>query len=120
MPSEPKPTCPKSVRIGVQVFEIVEHNPKDDPLLAEGSLGYTQDSRNIIVLDKFQHETKKKVTVWHEIMHASRFTFENNRPKHKTEYEDWEHHFISVWENSLLMVLRDNPKLTKWLLDNLD
>jgi len=33
------------------------------------------------------------------------------------EYEEWEHHFISLWENSVLMVLKENPELTKWLLD---
>ena len=120
MPNELKTTCPKSVRVGVQTFQIVETDPKDDTLLTEGNSGYCQDARNIIVIDKNLHESKKKVTLFHEIMHATRFTFENTRPNYKTDYEEWEHHFISVWENSMLMVLKDNPKLTKWLLDNSD
>jgi len=33
------------------------------------------------------------------------------------EYEEWEHHFISVWENPILMVLKENPELTQWLLE---
>lgn len=115
-----KPTCPDSVRIGVQIFEIVQLNPKEDPILTEGNYGYTQDARNIIVVDKFMHESKKRVTVWHEIMHATRFVFENEKPKKLTEYEDWEHYFIAVWENSLLMVMKDNPKLMQWLLDSSD
>lgn len=110
--------CPDSVKIGIQVFQIVEHHPKDDPLLTEGNYGYTQDARNIIVIDKSMHESKKRVTVWHEIMHATRFIFETERPRKLTEYEDWEHHFIAVWENSLLMVMKDNPKLMQWLLDS--
>ena len=43
MPSEKIKTCPKSVRIGVQEYEIVQHNIKQDPLLTEGNYGYTQD-----------------------------------------------------------------------------
>jgi hypothetical protein len=112
-----KATCPKVVRIGVQDFEIIELDPKLDPILTEGNYGYTQDPRNIIVIDRTMHESKKRVTVWHEVMHAARFVFENERPKNKTEYEDWEHHFISVWENSLLMIMKDNPKLLLWLLE---
>lgn len=116
--SAEKPSCPKSLKIGAQVYEIIELNPKDDALLTDGSSGYTQDARNVIVIDKFLHESKKKVTVWHEVLHATRFTFENTRPRKQAEYEEWEHHFIGIWENSLLMVLRDNPELTKWLLEN--
>lgn len=113
-----KPSCPSVVRIGIQDFQIVEHNSQDDPLLAEGNYGYTQDIRNIIVLDKDLPESKKRVTVWHEIMHACRFTFDGSSPKKLSDYEDWEHHFIAVWENSLLMVLVDNPELTRWLLQS--
>lgn len=102
----------------MQVYEILEINQQDDPLLTEGNHGYTQDARNVIVVDKALHESKKRVTVWHEILHATRFTFETSRPRRQAEYEEWEHHFIGLWENSLLMVLKDNPELTKWLLEN--
>jgi len=116
LPTQTKPTCPKSVRIGIQTWQIQQLSEKEDTLLAEGNCGYTQDVRNIIVIDKNLHESKKKVTVWHEVMHATRFTFEPTQPRKQAEYEEWEHHFIAVWENSLLMVLVDNPELTKWLL----
>lgn len=99
------------------MWDIKELALADDPLLAEGNLGYTQDSRNIIVIDQDQSESKKKVTVWHELMHAARMTFDADDAK-KLDYEGWEHHFIGVWENSLLMILRDNPKLTEWLLND--
>ena len=99
------------------MWDIKELSVSADPLLAEGNLGYTQDSRNIIVIDKDQSESKKRVTVWHELMHAARMTFDADDNK-KLDYEGWEHHFIGVWENSLLMILRDNPKLTEWLLND--
>ena len=112
-----EPTLPKRVKVGAQMWDIKELSVSADPLLAEGNLGYTQDSRNIIVIDKDQSESKKKVTVWHELMHAARMTFDADDTK-KLDYEGWEHHFIGVWENSLLMILRDNPKLTEWLLED--
>lgn len=99
------------------MWDIVQHRQLDDPLLTEGNHGYTQDARNIIVVDRELNESKKKVTVWHELMHATRFTFETGEVK-KSDYDAWEHHFIAIWENSLLMVLRDNPELTAWLLED--
>ena len=118
MPNAKKPTCPKQVRIGLEVWTIVEHDIKADPLLTEGNYGYTQDPRNIIVIDKDLHESKKRVTVFHELMHAARMVFETGEPKKGADYEELEHHFIAVWENSLLLILRDNPELTEWLLDD--
>jgi hypothetical protein len=98
------------------MWDIVQHHSKADPLLTEGNYGYTQDFRNIIVIDANLNESKKKITVFHEIMHAARMTFVTDAPK-KADYESWEHHFIGIWENSMLMILRDNPKLTEWLLE---
>ena len=97
------------------MWDIVELKPQDDSMLTDGSYGYTDDNRNIIVLNVNQPQTKKKVTVFHELLHAARFTFDTGQVKKRT-YEEWEHHFIGVWENSMLMILRDNPELTKWLL----
>lgn len=98
------------------MWDIVQTNSKNDPLLTEGNFGYTQDSRNVIVIDADLNESKKKITVFHEIMHAARMTFEFEQPK-KNDYESWEHYFIGIWENTLLMIMRDNPQLTKWLLE---
>jgi hypothetical protein len=38
-----------------------------------------------------------------------------SRPKKKSVYEDWEHHFISIFEKAFLMFVRDNPKTVEWL-----
>ena len=99
------------------MWDIEEGSPKTDTMFSDGSFGYTHDARNVIVLNANQSESKKKVTMMHELMHAARFTFQTGEIK-KGDYETWEHHFINIWENSLLMILRDNPDLTAWLLED--
>jgi Zn-dependent peptidase ImmA (M78 family) len=108
---------PKSVKVGVQVFDIIERTQKQDGMLNDGSYGYTIDTQNIIVIDSQMHISKKKVTVMHEILHAARMVFDNSvKPKKSDDFETWEHYFIGVWENSLIMVMRDNPELIEWLI----
>jgi hypothetical protein len=107
---------PKSVKIGVQVFEIIERAQKEDGMLSDGSYGYTLDTQNLIVIESGMHPTKKKVTVLHEVLHAARMVFDNSvKPKRSDDFESWEHYFIGVWENSLILIMRDNPELVKWL-----
>lgn len=108
---------PKSVKVGVQVFDIIERTQKQDGMLNDGSYGYTIDTQNVIVIDSQLHISKKKVTVMHEILHAARMIFDNSvKPKKADDFEAWEHYFIGVWENSLIMVMRDNPELIEWLI----
>ena len=110
-------SLPTKVKIGVQVFDIVERAVKQDGMLHDGSYGYTLDSKNVIILDKDMHITKKRVTLFHEVMHAARMVFENTtKPSAKASFEDWEHHFIGIWENSLLMIFKENPDLLAYLL----
>lgn len=109
-------TIPKTVKIGVQTFDIVLKHRKDDATLHEGNYGYTLDEANLIVIDADIHKTKQQVTLLHEILHACRMVFDNEtKPGSKSSFDDWEHYFIGVFENSLLMVLRDNPEIVKWL-----
>ena len=108
---------PKKVTIGTQIFDIIERSQKEDGMLNDDCYGYTLDTRNVIVIDKEIHPTKKQVTLFHEVMHAARMVFESpTKPKKAAEFEEWEHYFIGIWENSLLMVLRDNPSLVSYLL----
>jgi hypothetical protein len=109
--------CPDAIKIGIQEFRIVQLNSKDDALLTDSSYGYTQDARNIIVIDRDLPESKKRTVVFHEILHAIRFVFETERPK-KADYEEWEHYFIGIWENTIPLVLQANPEFTEWLLEN--
>lgn len=108
---------PTRIKIGPQVFTVVERDGKGDATLHDGAYGYTLDGKNLIVLERSLPFTKKQVTLFHEIMHACRMTFENpTKPKKSSEFEEWEHYFVGIFESSLLMVLRDNPELVAWLL----
>lgn len=109
---------PKKIVIGVQVFDVLQRTQKEDGMLNDGNYGYTLDTQNVIVIDVNMHITKKKVTILHEVLHAARMVFDNSvKPKKTDDFEAWEHYFIGVWENSLIMVLRDNPELLEWLLE---
>ena len=110
---------PSSVRVGPQVFTILERTRKEDSLLNEGNYGYTLDQFNRIVIDKDMDPTKKKSTVLHELMHACRMVWESPiKPKSDDEFGVWEHFFIGVWESSMLMLLKDNSDLVEWLLED--
>ncbi len=107
---------PKSVKIGPQVFQIDFRNPKTDGMLNDSSYGYTLDQGNLIVVSSEISLSKQKVTVMHEILHAARMIFEGTTvPKPKSDYEIWEHHFISIFENAMLVIIQDNPELIDWL-----
>jgi len=78
---------PKSVKIGAQTFDIFERTKKQDTFLAEGNYGYTRDEAYELPV----------------------------RPKDKASFDDWEHYFIGIYETSLLMIMKENPGLLKWL-----
>ena len=108
---------PKMIKIGVQYFSVVERNKHDDGMLNDGAYGYTLDDTNTIVIDKNMPESKKKVTLFHEVLHAARMAWENQtKPGKGASFEDWEHYFIGVWETTMILVLRDNPDFVKWLI----
>ncbi len=110
---------PNQVKIGPQIFNIVERLKSDDGMLNDDTFGYTLDLSNLIVIDQDLHVTKKQVTLLHEIMHACRMVFEGpSKPSKSDDADVWEHHFIGIWESSLLLVLRENPDIVKWLVSN--
>ena len=107
---------PTKIKIGTQVFTVVERHRFDDATLSDDNFAYVIDEGNIIVIDKSIHISKKRVTLFHEVMHAARMVWDNPiRPKME-EFDEWEHYFIGIWENSLLLVLKENPQLVKWLM----
>lgn len=106
---------PSSVKIGPQDFAIEFRNPDKDGMLNDGSYGYTLDAGNLIVVANNISLSKQKITLLHEILHAARMVLDNNRPKRKAEFEEWEHYFIGIYENALLIIMRDNPELMDWL-----
>lgn len=112
-----QPALPSQIKIGVQIFDVIERSRSKDGMLNDSSYGYTLDTENLIVLDSSIHFSKKQVTLLHEVMHACRMSFDNSvKPKKGEEFEAWEHYFIGVWETSLLLVFRDNPKLLDYIL----
>ena len=109
---------PVTIKVGTQDWTIVEHTSKEDGMLYEDNYGYTLERRNMIVIDKDASDSRKKQVLVHEILHAIRFTFfTGNKMAPKLNFEDTEHYFIGMYEETLLMVLQDNPLLVEYLLD---
>jgi Zn-dependent peptidase ImmA (M78 family) len=108
---------PKSVKVGSQVWEITEQKRKHNSEFIDGTYGFTIDKDNVIVLDADMSNSVRRVTLLHEVLHAIRFTFGgSHRPHKSTSYEDWEHYWIGLVEEPLILVLRDNPDLVSFLL----
>ena len=123
MPAAPNPkkksSMPTSVKVGTQVFNIIERSADVDGMLTDNTYGYTLDEKNLIVVDADIHKTKKQITLLHEILHACRMVFDNSiKPKKTDDFEVWEHYFIGTIENSLLLVFSQNPGLIDWLLED--
>lgn len=109
----PRPT---SVKIGPQSFSIEYRDTNLDGMLSDGSHGYTLDQGNLIVIANDLSISKQKIVVMHEVLHAMRMIFENGMPDKESDYEKWEHFFIGVYENALIMFMRDNPEIVDWLM----
>ena len=85
-------------------------------MLNDGNLGYTLDTENLIVIDSSLTPTKIRSTFIHELLHAIRMVFStSSKPRKSDDFETWEHYFIGVYEETLLIVLRDNPELLEYL-----
>jgi hypothetical protein len=107
---------PSSVLIGTQLFEVSLRDPKQDGMLNESNLGYTLGTDNLIVIDKTLSSYKQRTTLMHEILHAIYSVFDNtSKPSKKDDFEVWEHYFIGLYEEPLLLVFRDNPDLVEYL-----
>lgn len=110
---------PKKVQVGSQTWDIVEKARKGDLSLSEDSFGYTLHRENMIVIDSTAAESRKRQILIHEILHAIRYSFGNpTTPKKTDDAEVWEHYYIAMYEEGLLLVLRDNPELLQYLLGN--
>lgn len=111
----------KKIKIGTQMWEIVERSSKKDSELNEGTYGYTMDKHNQIVIDQDMPVSRKRTTLLHEVLHAIRFTYGGSTvPSKGTSYMDWEHHFIGIWEEPLVTVLQENPEFADFLLGKND
>lgn len=104
------------IKVGPEYFVAEFRDPASDGMLNDGNYGYTLDLGNLIVVSSTISKSKQRVTLMHEILHAARMILEGpTLPKSKAKYEDWEHHFIGIYENAFIMLLQDNPELVEWL-----
>jgi hypothetical protein len=110
---------PSRIVIGTQVWEIVEGDCLKESSLYEGNFGYTLERSNRIVIDKDLPASRKRQTVLHELFHALRYSFNPPALPVKGDMGDWEHYFIGIYEEGLLVVLRDNPELVEYLTQEL-
>ena len=108
---------PKSIKIGTQVWEVSEQKRKHNSDFHEGTYGYTIDKDNTIVLDVEMPVSRKRTTLLHELLHAIRFTYGGvTTPSKSSNFADWEHYFIGLYEEPLITVLQENPDLADFLL----
>jgi hypothetical protein len=108
---------PKSVKIGTQVWEITEQKRKHS--VSNDHFGFTSSTNNTIVLDSEQVSSMKRVTLFHELLHAIKITFGGSyQPGKGTSFDEFEHYFIGLYEEPVILMLQDNPELLEFLLSN--
>lgn len=108
---------PATVKIGSQIWEITEQKRKHS--VTNDHFGFTSTSNNTIVLDSEQVSSMKRVTLFHELLHAIKITFGGSfTPAKNTEFNELEHYFIGLYEEPVVLMLRDNPELVKYLTAN--
>ena len=116
---------PARIKIGAQDWTVIERTRSDDASIAEDAFGYTLNKSNTIVLDKHCPPSRKRQTLFHELFHAVRFSNGSSgiKPDMDSIQPDeviptWEHYFIAMYEDTMLSILRENPKVTEYLLSN--
>ncbi len=110
------PPMPTEIKIGTQIYKVVLRDSKEDGMLNDGSYGYTMDAASLIVIDASISKTKQRVTFVHEMLHAIQMSFGGaSKPSKDADFEEWEHYFIGTYEEGLLIVLKDNPEVAKYL-----
>ena len=119
------PKVPTKIRVGAQDWTVIERDRADDGYIAEDSYGYTLHKTNVIVLDKHCPPSRKRQTLFHELFHAIRYSngssgikpdMDNVQPDEVIDI--WEHYFIAMYEDTMLLVLRENPALSDYLLSS--
>lgn len=115
---------PDKVKIGQREYKVVVRNKQSDAQLLS-SYGYTiYDSSHIILRDCMSIGLCRS-TLLHEVMHAiihdreNRYTDEVYNHKKEINMEDMGHYFISVFEESMVLMMINNKKLVRFLSDNI-
>ncbi len=112
---KPSPVLPTAVTVGSQVYRIVERTPGEDGGLSD-SHAYTLNASNLICLSVELPLARKRSFLMHELLHAMIFTFSQSERNDKSEnHDEWEHYFIGLVQEPIVMLLRDNPDLLEYL-----
>jgi hypothetical protein len=110
---------PKKIKVGSQVFDVIEKSRHKDGMLNDSTYGYTLETENLIVIDAELAPSRKRVTLLHEVLHAVIGTFDTSvRPAKGSDFQTWEHYFIGILEDPMIMLLQDNPSLIDWLSES--
>lgn len=115
------PKMPASVQIGTQDWTIIERSANVDDALSSSAYGYTLDRSSTIIIDADAPPSRKRQTLLHELFHAIRFSMGNPTTPSSSDdelktTESWEHYFIGIYEEGLLLTIRNNPAILEYLL----
>jgi hypothetical protein len=58
-----------------------------------------------------------KEALLHEILHFIKFTYQPSDLKYnkKTEHDDVEHHFINLYTDNLITIIKENPEVASFI-----
>lgn len=119
---------PKSVKIGHRTYTIHTRTEEND-LKLRHDLAYTMMTYDNIVLRENLSIGQARSTLVHELLHAidavygGRWATLNADEKDNDDdqvggtKDQWEHFFINLYQDPLVSLLRDNPKLVAFLTD---
>lgn len=114
---------PKSVKIGpvdYKVSKSAENWRKAGKRThTKGGMGWSFHETAEIFLNPEQPASALRMTLWHEVLHATLWVFAGQPDFRKIggDKMDAEHTVIGYLEGTTLLVLRDNPKLVKYLTE---
>lgn len=106
---------PSEVKIGSQIWTITAQRRKHSA--APDHYGWTGDKDLSIVIDSEMPLSLQRTTLFHELLHAVRFTFGGSfNPGKNLPYDELEHYFIGLYEEPVVAMLRENPELVAFLV----
>lgn len=105
-----KPGMPKRIRVGAFHFDI---KVVDGLVATAGVLGTTGSDKQLILIDSDMGAEVEKATVLHEALHGfiSQTQFSNKWDKEEEEA------VVLTLDGFLYRMMRDNPKLVKWIME---
>lgn len=106
---------PKQIKLLHYTYDIIETNNVNLIEDKWGIISYTDEK---IYIKKDITYSNKQVVLLHEIMHFCFHVNENNliyKPDNDADIKELEHFFINGIEENLAYVIKNNPKVMKYL-----